>query len=589
MKIGPATCCAMALLAGPPSAEELPRLDCGYSALLPDPVARQSAIDLGEIPDPRDEPPPAVAPRTRAAGSAPSFCITTDHILPYEDELQVLTTDYSVQKLKNLLADVANSVMAAHGDNFDFIGVWLNFEPDHTIGSALYFAIENDVTGIGVNETTGTETFNARPELGIAGDNVEGMVIMWNVHDPGWHSGTGPEAEFTRLAIAHEYEHRFGNDLPPLLDGTPMQGDGVCGASGHWIWQLDGQGGCLGMGEWVGENPATLLSDGVTFNTETGGAYGWADLYLMGYASAEEMDANHGEFRSMTGSDCSGPHFGPIRTVTSSDIVAAAGPRIPDSTAEDKHYRTGWAMVHLPGDPPDQAELERAAAIIAQHTVDFQANTLGRGSMDPSLFDDCNCNGVPDLDDIALGTSTDADSNGVPDECEGACQDPTDTDADGIGDACDNCAGQANSDQQDLDGDAVGDACDTCPALFDPNQLDADGDGVGDLCDDCPDGPNPTQGPAPFGQTIRFTGPDVFGWDVPVYMAVMLGNLADVSGYGAETFVQFDTAGAAIQASNSPPPGEGWFYLVRLSSTVCAEPSWQTAAGAEPQRDVVLP
>ena len=38
--------------------------------------------------------------------------------------------------------------------------------------------------------------------------------------------------------------------------------------------------------------------------------------------------------------------------------------------------------------------------------------------MDNSLFDDCNCNDVPDADDIAAGTSTDANTNGVPDECE---------------------------------------------------------------------------------------------------------------------------------------------------------------------------
>jgi hypothetical protein len=31
---------------------------------------------------------------------------------------------------------------------------------------------------------------------------------------------------------------------------------------------------------------------------------------------------------------------------------------------------------------------------------------------------DCNTNGVPDDQDIALGTSHDCDTNGVPDECE---------------------------------------------------------------------------------------------------------------------------------------------------------------------------
>ncbi len=311
----------------------------------------------------------------------------------------------------------------------------------------------------------------------------------------------------------------------------------------------------------------------------------------MGYVSPEEMDAGNSEFRSMTGSNCSDPHFGPIRDVTATDIVAAAGPRVPDSTTEDKHYRTAWVMVHLPGDPPDQAELDKATAIIRQHTVDWQVNTLGRGTMDPTLFEDCNCNGVLDADDIALGDSDDADANGIPDECEGACQDPTDTDQDGVGDACDNCPTDVNGDQEDLDADGVGDVCDNCPAAFNPDQDggDRDGDGVGDVCDNCPDGVNPAQGPATFGQTVLFESPGVFGWADRVLVGIVQGNVAGVGGYVTENFVEFATAARAVQVSSDPAPGEGWFYLVRLGSGVCSQPSWQTSLGAEPQRDVDLP
>ncbi len=206
------------------------------------------------------------------AGGAGSFCITSDHILPFEDTQQAFLTDFSTEKLKQILAAMANAAMITHGDNFDFIGVWFNFDPHHIIGTALYFAIENDVTGIGIYDVVGTETFNERATLGIGGDNVEGMVIMWNVNEAVWVTGTGPDADFTRLALAHEYEHRFGIDLPPLLDGTPIQGDGTCGPSGHWTGQLDAQASCMRMSEWVGSNPATLAASGVNFNGDTGGA-----------------------------------------------------------------------------------------------------------------------------------------------------------------------------------------------------------------------------------------------------------------------------------------------------------------------------
>jgi len=72
----------------------------------------------------------------------------------------------------------------------------------------------------------------------------------------------------------------------------------------------------------------------------------------------------------------------------------------------------------LPGDQPDQAELEKASGILNQHTIDWNHSTLGLGTMDNTLFDDCNCNGIADADDISGGVSSDVNSNGVPDECE---------------------------------------------------------------------------------------------------------------------------------------------------------------------------
>ncbi len=77
-------------------------------------------------------------------------------------------------------------------------------------------------------------------------------------------------------------------------------------------------------------------------------------------------------------------------------------------------------MIHQPGDSPDGIELAKAIAIHEQQTIDWNFATLGRGTMDHSLFDDCNCNDLPDADDITGGTSLDINTNGIPDECEAA-------------------------------------------------------------------------------------------------------------------------------------------------------------------------
>ncbi len=90
-------------------------------------------------------------------------------------------------------------------------------------------------------------------------------------------------------------------------------------------------------------------------------------------------------------------------------------------------------------------------------------------------FDDCNSNGVDDLDDVADGTSEDCDTNDVPDECQ------VDSDGDGYIDECDRCPNA--DDAPDLDGDGVPNCLDNCPMLANADQLDSDGDGEGDACE----------------------------------------------------------------------------------------------------------
>ena len=71
-----------------------------------------------------------------------------------------------------------------------------------------------------------------------------------------------------------------------------------------------------------------------------------------------------------------------------------------------------------PGDAPNAFELNKVVAILEQHEEDWEFSTLGRGSMNDSLFDDCNANDVSDAIDIATGFSQDMNTNGIPDECE---------------------------------------------------------------------------------------------------------------------------------------------------------------------------
>ncbi|MBN2560854.1 MAG: thrombospondin type 3 repeat-containing protein [Phycisphaerae bacterium] len=105
---------------------------------------------------------------------------------------------------------------------------------------------------------------------------------------------------------------------------------------------------------------------------------------------------------------------------------------------------------------------------------------------------DCNSNGVPDVQDIANGTSEDCNENGVPDECDIA--DGTSEDANGndVPDECDpkDCNENGIPDEEDIasgtsqdcnDND-VPDECD----ITDGTSLDVNDNGIPDECDPDP-------------------------------------------------------------------------------------------------------
>lgn len=361
----------------------------------------QAAIDRGEIDDPALQAIPQVSQFQPVAARAAAGPLNTGDLFIYEDTDQVLVNFFTDGELFAFMVQAANELMTVHGDNYDYIGFWLNFEPFRKIGSAFYLPMENDVSGIG------DDIFDNRPLFGLAGNNTDGLVMMYNVAD--WDSGTGSLGRLTQLVLAHEFEHRFGVFLDPVQGGTvDLQGDGAgCGRPAHWSWKVDAQGSAMELREWIGSSPAVLGGDCpsstfffVCFNADTGGSWSYPDLYLMGYASASEMDAGNSQFRYMDASNCSSNYSGNITQLSSADIIAANGPRVPDSTTAQKDFRAGWIMVHQPGAAPTATELNRALGIMEQQQDDWVVDSLSRGTLDNSLVDPC-----PTTFDVFLDTT----------------------------------------------------------------------------------------------------------------------------------------------------------------------------------------
>ena len=374
-----------------------PRFECGFQGSDYWEREIRRAVADGLIADPSTRLLPQLPPR-RPANAARGTCLSPAQIFPFEDTEGVLLTNFENAQMLDLLVEAANALLAAHGDNYEFIGFWVNFTPHHTFGTAFYFLISNDIMGIGdVGAPVGEEPiFDRHKFFGLAGERIQGMVIMWNINSNFWSPGSGGDADFTRLVLGQEFEHRWALFLPDLADGRALQGpNGSCGRRYHWNFKVDGQGSGMEIAEWIGSNPATRLGGTLHFNTDTGGVFSYTDLYLMGYVTPEEMDAGNSELRYMDDS-CASPYSGPISKFSSADIIETAGPRNPDSGEAQHDYKTAWIMIHQPGDPPSEAELTKALGIHTQHQLDWNFGTLGRGTMDNALFTDCDCNGIPD-------------------------------------------------------------------------------------------------------------------------------------------------------------------------------------------------
>lgn len=119
-------------------------IDCGFQPRAVVLKAIADAVAAGEITDPTKKVLPVVQARTnfgRAAGVSGVPTVMPDDIFFFEDSESRLVEGFSTGQLFNLMADATNAVLTDLGDNFDFIGIFLNFVPFQQIGGAFYLGL----------------------------------------------------------------------------------------------------------------------------------------------------------------------------------------------------------------------------------------------------------------------------------------------------------------------------------------------------------------------------------------------------------------------------------------------------------------
>lgn len=146
---------------------------------------------------------------------------------------------------------------------------------------------------------------------------------------------------------------------------------------------------------------------------------------------------------------------------------------------------------------------------------------------------------------------------------------PGDRDGDGVADASDVCANDVDPLQADADADGRGDACDDCMYAPNPAQADFDGDDAGDICDCAPTlagafafPPEVPELAWPSHVKLTWTSVLPLSGSAGTHV-VFRGTLGEFPVGSSSNCTSSTTQGNSLVDSATPPPGAGFWYLVR--------------------------
>ena len=291
-------------------------------------------------------------------------------------------------------AAVARRFYEAHGDLYDFLVVFTNFEFRTAEALAFHSLIRNDVRGIGLPIVDNGFPFGSPGRL-------KGYIDMAAIsrYSQSPLSLDPAEPGFTRTlnVLAHETAHQWMTEAH-FRDATGRISDDLLKGDGHWSYLLDSDASVMYGADWVSRN------DGSYAAARVQDAYFNLDLYLMGLLDPSKVTP-FTLLRNPAVSRNAIPLEGSVvqavpEAVTIDQVVAAEGPRSPGFEDSPKAFRMGFVFLTRPGTEPSAEDLEAVDRVRRFFASHFFAVTRGVGIADTTLAEvpPAPRAGAPDLD-----------------------------------------------------------------------------------------------------------------------------------------------------------------------------------------------
>jgi subtilase family serine protease/flagellar hook assembly protein FlgD len=266
-----------------------------------------------------------------------------------------------------------------HGDFYDFVVVFTNFEFERSGATAFYLGVRNDVRGIG------TALFDSGGAFGSA-NRLQGVIDMGPVAQyrrEGFSvEPSDPRFRATLGILAHEVGHRWLARVRFLDDGE-LRSDLLGDEAIHWSYLLSSDASFLYGSRWDG------LEGGLYRAAEVLSRYSALDLYLMGFEEPESVPPLL-LLRNPDVDPVALPDLGAVvsaseEVVTLDQIREAEGAREPGASSSQKDFRLGFVLLTERDLVPSPLDLAAVDGIRQAFVTTFFSLTKGRGFADTDL------------------------------------------------------------------------------------------------------------------------------------------------------------------------------------------------------------